>query len=181
VEYTGRIEKRRAETDEFMKYAVDSPFEPAGRLTFDGLAYFPVDPAYRVVARIVPIENPEVLKTAMSDGSQEEYLQFAFAEFHFNGSVHRLLLVKSLEEMNTNRLFLAFTDRTSGEATYGGGRYIDLFQQEEEEITIDFNLAYNPYCVYNFIYACPVPPAENRLSIAVEAGEKMYPLSALSS
>ena len=69
---------------------------------------------------------------------------------------------------------MAFWDQTSGAETYGGGRYIDLFQQREHEITIDFNLAYNPYCVYDYSYSCPLPPAENRLTVPVRAGEKMY-------
>ena len=70
--------------------------------------------------------------------------------------------------------FLAFADSTSGKDTYGGGRYLNVRQDGKNSITIDFNLAYNPYCAYNPDFACPLPPKENVLTIAIEAGEKNY-------
>ena len=73
-------------------------------------------------------------------------------------------------------LFIPFTDRTNGHETYGGGRYLDapLPEANAPEITLDFNRAYNPYCAYNNAYSCPVPPAENRLQVAIPAGEKSF-------
>jgi uncharacterized protein (DUF1684 family) len=71
-------------------------------------------------------------------------------------------------------LFLPFTDLTSGVESYGGGRYIDLRMQESKQWTINFNLAYNPYCAYNEIYSCPIPPQENDLKVEVKAGVKKF-------
>ncbi|HEX6333812.1 MAG TPA: DUF1684 domain-containing protein, partial [Flavisolibacter sp.] len=78
-----------------------------------------------------------------------------------------------------NHLFLPFTDATTGKTTYEVGRYIDLQITDIREgwVTIDFNKAYNPYCAYTSGYNCPIPPAENRLPVAIEAGEKSYGLA----
>jgi hypothetical protein len=174
-EYRASILEKRDKIDSFMRQSPDSPFPPEQRSSFQGLAYFPPDPGYRVTARLLPIEDREEIVVPTSDGSQRRYLRYAWAEFDLGGDRHRLLLLQERDRRVSNRLFLAFLDETSGTDTYGGGRYIDLFQQEEEQITIDFNLAYNPYCVYNYAYSCPLPPEENRLSVAIRAGEKNYP------
>jgi len=71
-------------------------------------------------------------------------------------------------------LFIPFRDATSGIATYGAGRYLDIEPNEDGTITVDFNLAYNPSCVYSDGWSCPIPPAENWLDVAIEAGERMY-------
>jgi uncharacterized protein (DUF1684 family) len=173
-EYLESIEEKRGQTDLFMAQSPDSPLPAGKRASFQGLSYFPPDPAYRVKARLVRLEGQEEIVVPTSDGSLRRYLRYAWAEFDLQGKRHRLLLLQDRESRVSNRLFLAFWDQTSGAETYGGGRYIDLFQQVAEEITIDFNLAYNPYCVYNYSYSCPLPPAENRLAVAIRAGEKMY-------
>ena len=73
-----------------------------------------------------------------------------------------------------SHLFLGFWDNTSGNETYGGGRYLDINENPENYYVIDFNYAYNPYCAYNHRYTCAVPPLQNRLSVAIKAGEKKY-------
>ena len=173
--YTDSILEKRQQTDMFMRQSPNSPFLPEQRSSFEGLSYFPPDPAYRVRARLVPVEGQEEIVVPTSDGSLRRYVGYAWAEFELGGSRHRLLLLQDRESRVSNRLFLAFRDQTSGAETYGGGRYLDLFQQKEREIIIDFNLAYNPYCVYNFAYSCPLPPEENRLTVPILAGEKNYP------
>lgn len=71
-------------------------------------------------------------------------------------------------------LFIPFRDQTSGQETYGSGRYIDLAENTSGIYTLDFNRAYNPYCAYNDTYSCPLPPAENTLAVPIRAGEKKY-------
>jgi uncharacterized protein len=75
---------------------------------------------------------------------------------------------------DSKTIFVPFRDATSGKTTYGGGRYIDT-RLANDAVELDFNRAYNPYCVWNFSFACPVPPEENRLNFAIEAGEMMTP------
>ena len=69
-------------------------------------------------------------------------------------------------------MFIPFRDATSGKETYGAGRYIDM--AESEQYVIDFNTAYNPFCVYNENYSCPIPPKENWLAVEIKAGEKNF-------
>jgi len=169
TEYVNSILEKRQRIDLFMEQSPDSPFTAEQRSTLQGLSYFPPDPAYRVTARLALIAGQEELLVPTSDGTVRRYLRYAWAEFDLQGKRQRLLLLKDRDSRVSNRLFLAFRDRTSGKETYGGGRYIDLFQQREGEITIDFNLAYNPYCVYNYTYSCPLPPEENRLEVPIPA------------
>jgi uncharacterized protein len=74
------------------------------------------------------------------------------------------------------KLFLAFGDATSGNETYGAGRYLDINKVPggASTITLDFNKAYNPYCAYDYTFSCPLPPRENLLNAAIKAGEKNY-------
>ncbi|UCF99343.1 MAG: DUF1684 domain-containing protein [Spirochaetaceae bacterium] len=174
-EYIQSILERREQIDLFMEQSPDSPFPVDQRASFRRLSYFPPDQSYRVTARLVPVSGQEAVVVPTSDGTIRRYVRYAWAEFGVEGARQRLLLLKERDSRVSNRLFLAFRDQTSGLETYGGGRYIDLYQQQEKSITIDFNLAYNPYCVYNYTYSCPLPPEENHLSIPIPAGEKMYP------
>jgi len=173
--YIRTLLKEREARDLFMSSSPDSPFTEADRQGFEGLSYFPPDRVYRVRARLVPVQEEMEVPVSLTDGAEEGYLGVAYAEFELQGSSHRLLLLKPPGDRTTNHLFLAFRDRTSGSETYGGGRYLDLYQQNREEIIIDFNRAYNPYCVYNHEYSCPLPPPANELKAAVRAGEKTYP------
>ncbi len=79
------------------------------------------------------------------------------------------------QDEGPTRLFVPFRDLTSGNETYGGGRYLDLDRTSTGLYDLDFNRAYHPYCVYNPEYDCPVPPADNRLAFAVRAGERLQP------
>ena len=91
--------------------------------------------------------------------------------------IENKLLILELMEMGPQRgkLFLAFADETSGDETYGAGRYLDVKKvPAATSVVLDFNLAYNPYCAYNDSYSCPFPPKENILKIPIKAGEKTY-------
>ncbi|GAB3801504.1 DUF1684 domain-containing protein [Spirosoma humi] len=166
--YRQLLTEKRAEKDQFMRTSGESPIRD--KSAFNGLSYFSPDPAYRVVARLEPFaDKTQKLVVHMSDGSEEVYEKFAHAVFSLNGEAHRLLIVKL-----ANTYSILFRDETSGKDTYGGGRYIELdpAQMSDSQAIIDFNTAYNPYCAYAPTYACPLPPAENKLPIAVKAGEK---------
>jgi uncharacterized protein (DUF1684 family) len=78
-----------------------------------------------------------------------------------------------LEVGETSRLFVAFSDLTSGSETYAAGRFLDINRNATGIYELDFNRAYHPYCYYNPTYECPYPPRENRLKIPIRAGERM--------
>ncbi len=168
--YRQQMAVKRTEKDEFMRTNAESPV--TDKKAFKGLSYYVADPTYRVEARLEPFaDKTQKLVVRMTDGSEEVYEKFAHAVFSLNGEACRLLIVK-LE----NTYSILFRDATSGKETYGGGRYIELDPASltDNHAVLDFNTAYNPYCVYNPNYACPLPPAENTLPIVVKAGEK-YP------
>ena len=83
-------------------------------------------------------------------------------------------ITQVFEERNGNVLSLMFADETSARSTYGGGRYVELKKDSNKAITIDFNMAYNPFCHFNDEYSCPIPPKENLMTIPIAAGEKLY-------
>jgi uncharacterized protein (DUF1684 family) len=173
-QYIERIEKERDRQFKFLKYNAESPLTEEQKKNLQELDYYPVDPEYRVRARLVPVDQRVMIQIPMTDGTLERYIKQAYAEFELQGKTHRLLLLQSANEADKRNYFLAFADETSGRETYGGGRFLDVRRDGQNSITIDFNLVYNPYCTYNPDYACPIPPKENLLSIPITAGEKNY-------
>ena len=172
--YIEKIEKERDRQYKFIRFNIESPLSEEQKRDFKELDFYTVDPAYKVRAKMVPVEDRKMMELPMTDGTVEKYLRHSFAEFELAGQTHRLLLLQSVKELDKRNFFLAFADGTSGEETYGGGRYINLRQDGKNSITIDFNMAYNPYCAYNPDFACPLPPKENVMVIAIRAGEKDY-------
>lgn len=138
-----------------------------------GLQFYPVDATYRVTADVVPDTSGATLILPTSAGTEVTYGVYGTARFTLNGRPQTLILYQPQGSAGDQRLFLPFRDGTSGKSTYGGGRYLDLPLPEAGRLELDFNLAYHPYCAYTAGYACPVPPEENRLSVAVAAGVRM--------
>ncbi len=173
--YQAEIQKDRADKAEFMKSNDESPFLKDS-IEFEALNYFPIDEKFRVKAKLESIEGKKVVLLTTSDGLEQKYLEYAYAVFKLNETEHRLLILE-LMDMGPQRgkLFLAFADNTSGDETYGAGRYLDVKKiPAATSIFLDFNLTYNPYCAYNDSYSCPFPPKENILKVAINAGEKNY-------
>jgi uncharacterized protein len=173
--FTKQVEKIREEKDRFMRTAPDSPFASM-RSSYNGLTYFPPDKTYQVRAKLILIEDKKAVALPTSDGKTKRYMEYAYAEFKLEETTHRLLILEVIDMGPTRgTLFLAFGDETSARETYGAGRYLDVKKPRgQNTITLDFNEAYNPYCAYNDSYSCPLPPQENLLSIAINAGEKNY-------
>jgi uncharacterized protein len=173
--YQAEIQKERTDKAEFMKSNNESPFL-RDSTPFEGLNYYSIDEKFRIKAKLQSVENKKVVLLATSDGVEQKYLEYAYAVFKLNNTEHRLLILE-LMDMGPQRgkLFLAFADETSGIDTYGAGRYLDVKKvPAATSIILDFNLAYNPYCAYNDTYSCPLPPKENILKVAINAGEKNY-------
>lgn len=146
--------------------------------TFKELDFYPIDEKYIVNARFVrtPDEKPFLMPTTTT--RTPEYVKYGEAHFSIDGKDFVLSLFKNTQPYNEpgyeDYLFLPFTDLTSGDGSYGGGRYLDQRIPEGDTFVIDFNKAYNPYCAYNPKYSCPIPPKENDLLIRIEAGVKNF-------
>lgn len=175
-DYVKSIIKEREEKDQYMRTSPQSPF--AGQQeSFKGLNYFPPDEKYKIIATLKPVEQKKIVTLGTSDGKEQRFLEYAYAEFDLDYRKNRLLILEVMDMGPAKgTLFLAFGDKTSAVATYGAGRYLDLKKVPagSQTITLDFNKAYNPFCAYTDKYSCPLPPQENLLSVAINAGEKVY-------
>lgn len=171
------IQKFQYELNTTFKNPETSPLPDKPRKDFKSLDFFPPDTNYIIKARFerTPNAEPFVMPTTTSRKSRE--VVFGIARFELNGKNHQLEVYKSLDsldDMDEDYLFLPFLDETNGLETYGGGRYIDLTIPESDTLIIDFNRAYNPYCVYNKKYSCPLVPRQNKLKTKVVAGVKDF-------
>lgn len=158
--------------NEFMARHPESPFV-AGRVPFHDLRYFPPEPKYRVRAtlRRIPVPEEAYLRTNRDGQAVMRYL--GDISFQLDGKKLTLGVYHAGEGVGTS-VFVPFRDRTSGEDSYGPGRYITLELNEADEYEVDFNRAFNPYCAYTDDYECGFPPAENDLSVPIRAGEKAW-------
>lgn len=150
--------------------------DPAARAAFPGPAYFDYDPRVRVLADADPDEPERRVIEGSADG-RFEMVRFGVARFELHGEAQRLALYWI--EGYGGGVFLSFRDATSGRDTYGAGRYLldtakgaDL-GSEGGRLVLDFNFAYQPSCSYDPAWACPLAPPENRLAVAVAAGERL--------
>lgn len=154
------------------KDASRSPLKPENLKTFKGLSFFPVDSSFVVVAKLkrTNTSNFFEMKTSTTRLSKERV--FGILSFKIKGLDYSLKVYQSESSVleSSDYLFLPYLDATNGLTTYGGGRYIDLTIPDGDHIWLDFNKSYNPYCVYNARYSCPIVPRENFLPIKVEAG-----------
>jgi uncharacterized protein (DUF1684 family) len=173
--YEQQVLAARAGKDAAFRASDDSPIPVEKRASFQGLAYYPVDPGYRVPAslKLERSETPVVIELETSKGERERYRKVGALEFRLAGQPLRLTAFANVNARNVDRLFVPFGDLTNQSETYRGGRYLELTRTATGLYDLDFNAAYHPYCVYNYEYECPVPPPENRLALAVAAGEKL--------
>jgi uncharacterized protein (DUF1684 family) len=181
--YVRELEEFRGEKDEFFRRSQQSPIPFGERRDFSGLRYFPPNPALRVAATVEPLPEYEEVILTTSDGLQRSFQRYARLRFAVDeASVQLTAYLSPLHErqhgdhVHEEPLFIPFRDALAGTETYGAGRYLEVEGPEDGEstVTLDFNLAYNPYCAYNESYSCPIPPAENRLPVPIRAGERVY-------
>lgn len=170
-DYVGRIASEREQKDEmFRSDRRDSPVKPDEIDQFLPLSYFPIDESYAVPAELEPAPRQVAITMPTSTGKLRTVQRIGTLKFNLRGQP--LKLTAFLEE-GSQRLFVPFSDLTSGAETYQAGRYMNLDPSPSGIYIVDFNIAYNPYCYYNAEYDCPLPPAENRLSVPIRAGERM--------
>ena len=172
------LERDRKEKDLAYKVAPDSPIPERDRPAFRGLSYFPPDPAFRFKVKLNRYPHPEAFRLRTNTGEMRNALRYGYFDFQVGGQACRLQVYRTEDRESGGKpyLFVPFRDATSGKETYGGGRYLDFQENTSGFYDLDFNRAYNPLCAYGGDYSCPVPPEENRLPVAILAGERAYPL-----
>ena len=163
------LEAFRAEKDEFFGNHPQSPLSREQKQGFHGLKYFPENAALRLEVMVDGFPVHEELAMQTSTGDMQKYTKFGKFSFTVKGEAAELTIYQ-----NENGFFLPFIDSLAGRETYPAGRYLEPEPLPGGRFLVDFNLAYNPYCAYNEMWSCPITPAENRLKVAVQAGEKLF-------
>tara|TARA_B100001093_G_scaffold397843_1_gene385155 strand:+ start:37 stop:639 length:603 start_codon:yes stop_codon:yes gene_type:complete len=172
------ITEYQRQVNNYFKDASVSPLLPKDLKNFQGLDFFEFDSTYVVKAKIEETKEslPFKMKTTTdipADVRKFGDLFFQITEKEFELSIYENLEYEGVEGYE-NYLFLPFLDNTNVNETYGGGRYLDLYLNGTDKIIIDFNKAYNPQCVYDENFSCPIVPKKNFLNTRIEAGVKNF-------
>jgi hypothetical protein len=144
--------------------------QSAALAAFHGLESYPVERAWRIDARFEPYDPPKPIQVPNILGQVIEDASPGAIVFDWQGKTYRLDAMGAPAE----GLSLIFGDLTNGKETYGAGRFLETAPPKDGKVVIDFNLAYNPPCAFTAFATCPLPPAQNKLALRVEAGEKKY-------
>lgn len=175
LSYADAVATFRADKDAFFKSSQGSPIPAAERAAFKGLPYYPIDE--RMVIDDLSLDRytgdePVRFEIPTSDGRLRPAERAGVFRFDIDG-VDQVLTAYRFANSDSDTLFVPFLDATTGTETYGAGRYLDLEAQDDGTYSLDFNLAYHPSCVYDPRFSCPLTPAENRLTVRIEAGERL--------
>ncbi len=167
----------RQARDELFRDHPQSPLDDETRASFGGLHYFAYDPTLRFEVIVLPFSEQDRTLIGHSGSGESAFRRFGHAEIEVGGAVGSLVFYWL--EGYGGGVFVPFGDLTNGNETYGGGRYLldsakgaDL-GSNGDEVIVDFNYAYHPSCVHSDRWSCPLAPAENRLPVAVRAGERL--------
>lgn len=175
--YNKVISKHREEYKE--EFIMDSR-SPLDSSELNNLDFYAPKKSAKVEAVFVETPNAEPFDLPTYSGITKSYRKWGVATFVWEKDSVQLSLYESMNLRNNpvyaDYLFLPFKDETNGVTTYGGGRYLNMSKEDTADgrLTIDFNMCYNPWCAYSDGYNCPIPPGENNLPFAVEAGERNY-------
>jgi uncharacterized protein (DUF1684 family) len=173
--YDAELQAFRSRKDAAFRTSDDSPIPAEQRAAFPGLAYFPIDPGARVPAYLTEDKTgpPLIMQLETSKGQHDSFRRVGSLGFTLGAAPYKLTAFVSVNASTMDRLFVPFGDLTNKNETYGGGRYVDLDRTATGLYDLDFNRAYHPNCVFNHEWECPVPPRENRLPVAIRAGERL--------
>ncbi len=176
-DFKAEIEKHREEYKaDFLKNASS----PLKKEDFEYLRFYEPNEKFKVACEFEATKKGKPFEVPTSSGQTATYTKFGELKFEIEGKSYKLAVYQSLRLRNLPQsrdyLFIPFKDLTNGKESYGGGRYLDLRMKEisGDKIYLDFNKAYNPYCAFSAGYSCPIPPKENHLKVAIEAGEKNF-------
>lgn len=155
-----------------------SPLPKDAIKAFKELDFFPVNEQYIIEAELIPTPDEKPFEMQTTTTRKPIYIKYGEVHFTLNGKKQKLDVFQDIsireKEEYKKHLFLPFTDLTSGLTTYGGGRYLDLEIPSDNVLILNFNMAYNPYCVYNPKFSCPIPPEQNFIDAEINAGIKDY-------
>ncbi|HZH87163.1 MAG TPA: DUF1684 domain-containing protein [Brumimicrobium sp.] len=165
----------QADRDKFNQELLhtDSVLNADERSLIESLSYFPVDSSWVLTARFKK-KKGKVFEMPTTTSRKPKYQRIGFLHFKREGEKFKLAVYRNIglsAPEYKNYVFVPFKDANAPELTYGGGRYLDTeIALDMKTVEIDFNKAYNPYCVYSYRYSCPITPKENHIDVKVNAG-----------
>lgn len=165
------LQEFRDSKDRFFRTDRQSPLTREQKIGFAGLAYYPESTPLRVEAELAEPPNRDTITLETSTGDTQTYQRAGIVHFDVDGQPAQVTLFAT---EHGDGFFLPFRDATSGNETYGAGRYLEVDPPTNGRVVVDFNNAYNPYCAYNAQWSCPLPPIENWLKVPIRAGEKDF-------
>jgi len=174
--YIHGVEKLRLEKDNYMKSAPDSPFQRDKNVSFHPLNYYPVDPDYVFHSKLFLYNIKDTVSVFGTKGEERKIVRFGYVTLNMDGKNFKLNVYQGNTKDGMEYYTIWYTDKTTGNDTYGVGRYLDfdLSRDKNYIYTIDFNMAYNPYCAYTPMYSCAIPRKEDHVDAAIKAGEKKF-------
>jgi uncharacterized protein (DUF1684 family) len=176
--YDKQIKNERAIKDVEMVADEHSPIPEDEKAAFKKLNYYKPKVSYRKNAKFERFDDAKRFLMKTTTERLPEYAVYGKVTFRHKAKNYTLNVYQNIELVKKpgfqDHLFIPFNDKTNGDKTYGGGRFLDIAEDGKDEIIIDFNKAYNPYCAYNHKYSCPIPPESNNLKTKIKAGEKKY-------
>jgi uncharacterized protein (DUF1684 family) len=168
-QYDKDVKDFRAMKNESFTNTTSSPLSKKELIDFKGLSYFEVDQTYKLQAKFIAAAIPKYISLFESDDVKQIHVVRGNLHFKINNTNCSLLAYSSAGQAH-HSLFIPFSDTHKN--SYPGGRYVDAKLINDSTCTLDFNLSYNPYCVYNEKYKCAIVPESNRLEIEIPAGER---------
>ena len=175
-EYIASVEKSRREKDEWMKSDSLSPFTRDTTAHFSPLKYYPVNPDYVFHSKLFHYSQQDTVTIFGTKGEERRVVRYGYVLWNHEGTDIAITVYKGTSKKGVEYYSIWFTDKTTGKETYGVGRYLDFFYNPDNDFiyTVDFNLAYSPYCSYSTLYSCAIPAKEDYIDVAIEAGEKAF-------
>ena len=177
-DYTKEIKKERLVKDKEMISDPKSPLLEEDKVNFEKLNYYKPNATFRKLANFERYDQASRFFMKTTTDRLPEYSIYGLVTFRHKGKNYKLNVYQNIELVKKpgfeKHLFIPFNDETNGKETYGGGRFLDVYENGEDTLIIDFNTSYNPYCAYNHKYSCPIPPEANNLNIKIKAGEKKW-------
>lgn len=171
---TEAAQKYQTELISFYDNEETTPLDKDEKQVFKGITFFDIDEKYIIEAELELLKNQKPFLMPSTGKIQQKYKKYGVLHFEVDGQKLQLVVYQNIDLSKRKgfekHLFLPFYDLTSGETTYGGGRYLDVEIPDSNKLIIDFNQAYNPYCAYSARYSCPITPEENFLDIEIKAG-----------
>ena len=174
--YFDELMKERKEKDYSFQFENESPFNRDTSVSFKPLKYFKPNPDFIFKSKLYTYDVQDTVSVLGTKGETRPAILVGYLNLDYDGDIYKVNIYKSFSRTGDEYYSIWFTDRTTGNTTYGVGRYLDFELNDDPEFvyTIDFNRAYNPYCAYSPLYTCPIPRKQDYIDLDIEAGEKNF-------